>query len=169
MYEPSQYAALADTLAFFAADAIIGYKVRHGREQTFFDRCPHEHGLRVTSEPRAGERLPDWNCLMCNANVYGSKFACFNCGAVATLKCSACAASICSPQCARDSWPRHKPVCRSRQAANAGKEWARAQNRLLQLHDAAMGDDVKTMQKLIDGLVAALASKKTALCRLASS
>ena len=34
LYEPSQYAALADALAFFATDAIIGYKVRHGREQT---------------------------------------------------------------------------------------------------------------------------------------
>ena len=57
LYEPSQYAALADTLAFFATDAIIGYKVRHGREQTFFDRCADEHGFRVTSEPLAGEKL----------------------------------------------------------------------------------------------------------------
>ena len=53
LYEPSQYAALAETLAFFATDAIIGYKVRHGREQTFFDRCADEHGFRVTSEPLA--------------------------------------------------------------------------------------------------------------------
>ena len=57
LYEPSQYAALADTLAFFATDAIIGYKVRHGREQTFFDRCADDHGFRVTSEPLAGEKL----------------------------------------------------------------------------------------------------------------
>lgn len=57
LYEPSQYAALAETLAFFATDAIIGYKVRHGREQTFFDRCADEHGFRVTSEPLAGEKL----------------------------------------------------------------------------------------------------------------
>ena len=57
LYEPSQYADLAETLAFFAADAIIGYKVRHGREQTFFDRCADEHGFRVTSEPLAGEKL----------------------------------------------------------------------------------------------------------------
>ena len=57
LYEPSQYAALADTLAFFATDAIIGYKVRHGREQTFFDRCADEHGFRVSSEPLAGEKL----------------------------------------------------------------------------------------------------------------
>ena len=57
LYEPSQYAALAETLAFFGADAIIGYKVRHGREQTFFDRCADEHGFRVTSEPLAGEKL----------------------------------------------------------------------------------------------------------------
>ena len=57
LYEPSQYTALAETLAFFGADAIIGYKVRHGREQTFFDRCADEHGFRVTSEPLAGEKL----------------------------------------------------------------------------------------------------------------
>ena len=57
LYEPSQYAALAETLAFFGADAIIGYKVRHGREQTFFDRCADDHGFRVTSEPLAGEKL----------------------------------------------------------------------------------------------------------------
>ena len=41
-----------------------------------------------------------------------------------------------------------------------GKEWARAQNRAIHLGNAALDDDTKTMQKLIDGLVAALASNK---------
>jgi len=56
LYEPSQYNALAETLTFFACDAVVGYKVRHGREQAFFDLC-EERGFCVTSEPLAGEKL----------------------------------------------------------------------------------------------------------------
>ena len=41
-----------------------------------------------------------------------------------------------------------------------GLEWARAQNRAVQLQQAAHHDDTKTMPKLIDSLVVALASNK---------
>ena len=69
-------------------------------------------------------------------------------------------ASMCSRECALESWPVHKAVCRERQAVRLGSEWGRAQNRAVTLAYAALDDDTRTMQKLIDGLVAALASNK---------
>merc|ERR1719454_2700768 len=41
--------------------------------------------------------------------------ACVNCGAVARLKCTKCGASMCSRECALESWPVHKAVCREEQ------------------------------------------------------
>ena len=69
-------------------------------------------------------------------------------------------ASICSRECALERWAMHKPVCRERQAVKVGVEWARAGNKALSLMSAAMRDDTRTMQKLIDGLVAAVGEKK---------
>ena len=47
-------------------------------------------------------------------------------------------ASVCSRECMKERWAEHKAVCRKRQAVRVGTEWARGQNRALQLSDAAM-------------------------------
>merc|ERR550514_751092 len=63
--------------------------------------------------------------------------ACVNCGAVARLKCTKCGASMCSRECALESWPVHKAACREEQAVRLGNEWARAGNRAVLFADAA--------------------------------
>ena len=69
-------------------------------------------------------------------------------------------ASICSRECAKERWAIHKPVCRDRQAVKMGMEWARAGNNAVAFLYASLRDDTRTMQKLIDGLVAAVGEKK---------
>ena len=68
----------------------------------------------------------------------GLSQACANCGEeVATKKCTECGAGICSAECNIRLWAIHKPVCRARQAAEFGREFARKENRGLNLQHAA--------------------------------
>ena len=54
----------------------------------------------------------------------------------------------------------HKAVCRERQAKRMGEEWGRAEDRAMYFAYAAVNDDTRSMQQLIDGLEAALRTKK---------
>ena len=68
--------------------------------------------------------------------------------------------SICSRECAKDNWSQHKPVCRDRQAVKMGKDWARAENRAVTFTYAALDNDTRRMQELIDGLEEAVTANK---------
>ena len=76
--------------------------------------------------------------------------ACALCGEAASMRCTACGAAICSPECLKSRWPDHRAHCKKTQATRLGEDFAKASGeRLL----AAAGGT----------LITKLTSKKTSL------
>ena len=85
---------------------------------------------------------------------------CDNCSNPGKKSCPLCGAPICSDACMKAEWKNHRPKCMHRRADKVALEYAREENRGLELSYAAYHGDVKKMKKFTDGLTAAAAVAK---------
>jgi len=85
---------------------------------------------------------------------------CDNCSNPGKKSCPLCGAPICSDACMKAEWKTHRPKCMHRRADKVALEYAREENRGLELGWAAFHDDVKKIKKFTDGLTHAAAVAK---------
>jgi len=88
-------------------------------------RLPKEIALLTPPPPAEPLRLGQI-CAFCHEEA-------------ASKKCSGCGAGVCSQECYLKYWKEHKPACLEEQSGRAGEEYAREENRAVQLLDAAQG------------------------------
>ena len=132
-------------IATIVKPGAIGKKItliidKNGKQS---NQLPKDIELLQTLAPKPPRMALDQQCGMCHDKV-------------ATSKCSACGTPACSQECTTKNWKSHKPVCHDGQANRFAEEWARENNRAVQLSVAAMRDDVKAIQKLVDDLSVAV-------------
>ena len=106
----------------------VGKKItlRLNKSGKTIERLPKEIALLPSPPPPAAPLTLGQICALCLEEA-------------ASKKCSGCGAGVCSQECYLKYWKEHKPACLEEQSGRAGEEYAREENRAVQLLDAAQG------------------------------